>query len=124
MSTPGNDEEESTMVGGLEVVQPASWRRAPPMLRQIDGPGAPREFALELDSIIVGRSQQAHISIESTRISRRHMSLERSGPEYVCSDLDSANGVYLNGVKAHSAVLREGDTLQIGDVVLVYHEGR
>ncbi len=112
------------MVGGLAVVHSVRWTRSPPMLRQIEGPGAPREFTLELDSIVVGRSQQAHISIESTLISRRHMGLQRSGPEIVCTDLDSANGIYLNGVKAHSAVLREGDMLQIGDVVLVYHEGR
>lgn len=124
MSTSRHDDEESTIVGGLNVAHAVRWNRSPPMLRQIDGPGAPREFTLELDNIVVGRSSQAHISIESTLISRRHMSLQRSGPEFVCSDLDSANGVYLNGVKAHSAVLREGDTLQIGDVVLVYHEGR
>jgi hypothetical protein len=30
--------------------------------------------------------------------------------------------VYLNGVRAHSAVLHDGDTLQIGDVVFVFHE--
>jgi hypothetical protein len=28
-----------------------------------------------------------------------------------------------NGVKAHSAVLHGGDTIQIGDVVFVFHEG-
>ena len=31
--------------------------------------------------------------------------------------------MYLNGVKAHSAVLHGGDTLQIGDVVLVFRRG-
>ena len=39
-------------------------------------------------------------------------------------DLDSRNGVYLNGVKIHSAVLHGGDNLQLGSVVLVFHEGR
>jgi pSer/pThr/pTyr-binding forkhead associated (FHA) protein len=51
------------------------------------------------------------------------MSLTRNGPQFSCTDLDSANGVLLNGIKAHSAVLHEGDTLQIGDVVFVFREG-
>jgi pSer/pThr/pTyr-binding forkhead associated (FHA) protein len=46
----------------------------------------------------------------------------RQGPELQLADLDSANGVYVNGVKTHSAVLHEGDTIQIGDVVFVLHE--
>jgi pSer/pThr/pTyr-binding forkhead associated (FHA) protein len=96
----------------------------PYRLEQIGGPGAPREFPLELDEIVVGRSLQAHIAIESGSISRRHMRLCREGPEYKFADLDSANGVFLNGVKAHSAVLRDGDQLQIGDVVLRYREGQ
>jgi pSer/pThr/pTyr-binding forkhead associated (FHA) protein len=39
-------------------------------------------------------------------------------------DLESANGVYLNGVRVHSAGLFEGDTIQIGDVLLMFREGR
>jgi pSer/pThr/pTyr-binding forkhead associated (FHA) protein len=39
------------------------------------------------------------------------------------TDLNSSNGMYLNGVKAHSAVLHEGDQIQIGNVVFIFHEG-
>ena len=51
------------------------------------------------------------------------MRIHREGPEYAFADLDSANGVFLNGVKAYAAVLREGDQLQVGDVVFRYREG-
>jgi pSer/pThr/pTyr-binding forkhead associated (FHA) protein len=37
-------------------------------------------------------------------------------------DNDSRNGVFLNGVKVHSAVLRDGDVIQVADSVFVYHE--
>ena len=93
------------------------------MFSQVQGPGAPREFVLDLPEVIVGRSLHATISIDGGGVSRQHFSLKRNGPEYTFTDLDSANGVFLNGVKTHSAVLREGDVLQLGDVVLVYHEG-
>lgn len=102
---------------------PISRARKPFVLEQVQGPGSPRQFLLDLPETIVGRSLQAHICIESTLISRQHMALKRAGPQFTCVDLNSANGVYLNGVKAHSALLHEGDAIQIGDVVFVFHEG-
>jgi hypothetical protein len=94
-----------------------------PKLEQIRGPGAPRDFVLDLQEVVVGRSLQANISIEGGGVSRQHLALRRSDGEYTCTDLDSANGMFLNGIKTHSAVLREGDTIQMGDVVFVFHEG-
>lgn len=113
---------EETIVGARPVVHVETPRRAA-RLCQLEGPGAPRDFMLETDEVIVGRSRQAHIMVDSQLISRRHMSLTRSGQQFVATDLDSVNGVFLNGIKAHSAVLHDGDTLQIGDVVLVFREG-
>ncbi|HOU91070.1 MAG TPA: FHA domain-containing protein [Polyangiaceae bacterium] len=97
--------------------------RKPFLLLQVEGPGAPREVKLDLPEMVVGRSLQAHLAIESSLISRQHFALRRQGPDYVCVDLDSVNGLYLNGLRVHSAVLRDGDVLQIGDVVLLYREG-
>jgi pSer/pThr/pTyr-binding forkhead associated (FHA) protein len=117
-------EDEATTSAGIESPVPSVRRPGKPhLLRQIQGPGAPRQYVLDLTEIVVGRSLQAHISVDSSLLSRRHILLKRNGPEYVCQDLDSKNGIYLNGVRVHSAVLREGDTLQLGDVVLVYDEG-
>lgn len=95
----------------------------PFVLEQLQGPGAPKEFVLGPGETVVGRSLQAAISIASGAISRQHLMLKRVGSEYSCQDLNSSNGVFLNGVKTHSAVLRQGDTLQIGDVVFIFHEG-
>lgn len=38
------------------------------------------------------------------------------------TDNDSRNGFFLNGLKVHSAVLRERDIIQVTDCVFVYHE--
>ena len=115
--------EEPTTLGDATVMRSASRDRQPVVLRQIRGVGAPRDFVLELDETVIGRSLQAHISIDSSLLSRRHIAIRRSGAEFSAVDLESANGMYLNGIRAHAAVLRGGDTLQIGDVVLVFHEG-
>ena len=73
-------------------------------------------------SLLIGRSPQTDISIESATLSRTHMRLLERDGEYSFVDLDSANGVYLNGVLAHAAVLREGDVLEFGEVAFVFHE--
>src|SRR5690348_15109902 len=93
-----------------------------PTLEQVRGPGAPRSFPLSIAETVVGRGQQANVTIDSALLSRRHVVFRREGPELTLADLDSANGVYVNGVKAHRAVLYEGDTIQLGDVVFVLHE--
>jgi pSer/pThr/pTyr-binding forkhead associated (FHA) protein len=117
-------EEPTTVVH--EMPLPASVRLAtakPFLLEQVAGPGAPRQFVLELDETIVGRSLQATISVDGNGMSRQHLTIKRAGPEFTFTDLNSSNGVFLNGVKTHSAVLRQGDTVQLGDVVFVFHEG-
>ena len=116
-------EEETTVTGKLGIVaidrgETDCW------LEQIQGPGAIRKFVITEGDCIVGRSRSATITIPSTLLSREHLRLSWVSEELRCEDLDSANGVYLNGVRIHSAVLRNGDSLQLGDVVLVFYEGR
>ena len=97
-------------------------RSRPPLLEQIDGEGAPRNFKLLQDELIIGRAEEAVVRLLSARSSRHHAFLKRRGDEYVIRDNDSRNGVFLNGLKVHSAVLRDGDILQIADSVFAYHE--
>ena len=93
------------------------------MLRQTKGPGAPQEHQLNAGEVTIGRSSKCDISIDSPELSRQHIRIVRDGPEYEVQDLESRNGVYLNGVKIHRAVLRGGDTIQIGNVSFLYLEG-
>lgn len=124
MGEPDDRFDEPTTIGNAPLPASAVPRpKKPFLLEQVAGPGAPRAFTLELDDTVLGRSLSANISIESGGISRQHAVVKRTGPEFSVTDLNSANGIYLNGVKTHSAILREGDTLQLGDVVFVFHEG-
>jgi pSer/pThr/pTyr-binding forkhead associated (FHA) protein len=114
---------EATVIGQASVVASLQRAKKEPRLEQLQGPGAPQELDLESDETVIGRSDEADVCIDSALISRFHVAFRKNGPEVRFEDLDSSNGVYLNGAKAHSAVLHEGDTVQIGDVVLVFHEG-
>jgi pSer/pThr/pTyr-binding forkhead associated (FHA) protein len=92
-------------------------------LEQISGPGTPRRFTLEKDEVILGRASGAGIELASTLVSRYHALMTRRGTDYVLRDHESQNGVFLNGVKIHSAVLREGDVIQAADCAFVFREG-
>ena len=91
-------------------------------LSQINGEGAPRSFAISQDAITVGRSHEADIQIPSPTLSRKHIEVRRQGEECLVTDLGSSNGFFLNGIKVHSAVLRNGDTLQLGNILLSFQE--
>jgi pSer/pThr/pTyr-binding forkhead associated (FHA) protein len=124
VSAPDDKSElDTTYAGDLSIVSAIEQARKKPRLEQVRGAGAPRTHQVLLDETVIGRSSQATICIESTLISRKHVVIRKNGAEFRCQDLDSANGMYLNGVKAHSAVLHDGDAIQIGDVVFVFHEG-
>ncbi len=115
------DKLERTIPGTIPLHDVRLPTRAA-VLEQVRGPGSPQRHLLAGPSIVIGRTE-GDIRIASAELSRSHMKIERNGPEYVCTDLDSSNGIYLNGVKVHSAVLREDDHLQLGDVIFVFHAG-
>lgn len=95
----------------------------PHYLEQTDTAGPLRKISLDQDLLIIGRAEEADVRLPSQRASRQHAMLTRRGLDYVIRDNDSRNGVFLNGVKVHSAVLREGDILQIASSVFIYREG-
>jgi hypothetical protein len=119
----GDPHIDSTVAGDVSIVGSQRGARREPLLEQLRGPGAPRTLPLLPVETVIGRGNQASIQIESALLSRRHVAVRRAGPDVTLVDLESQNGVYVNGERVHSALLHEGDTVQIGDVVLVFREG-
>jgi pSer/pThr/pTyr-binding forkhead associated (FHA) protein len=113
--------EDTTQVVQLTPEQRKALRE-PHLLRQVSGPGAPRTFPLTGDRVTIGRSESADITVDSQQLSRTHAVLEKTAEGYTCRDLGSANGTWVEGVKVVSAVLRDDDTVQLGDVVFEYDE--
>lgn len=69
----------------------------------------------------VGRSSASDIQIADQSISRLHAELRTEGPSTIVSDLGSANGTFVNGVRiAHPTALSEGDFVQFGDVAAIF----
>jgi len=112
---------------GTRINKPVKGVRVRPRrahaLELTGGPGSPSRVSLERDRLTIGRAAGAGLLLDSDEVSRNHATLTRLDDEYTIEDLGSRNGIYLNGLKVHAAVLRDGDELQLGDVFLLYHEG-
>lgn len=117
-----DDFEQTVQLNAAKTFMPTPIVRRD-ILSQIKGPGAPQTILIQDGTSIIGRSAEADIRFQSSRVSRMHAKLLYDGTEYFCIDLGSHNGLLLNGIRVHSVALRDGDTIQIGDVVLVYHQG-
>jgi len=116
--------DDATSTASKSRTTMKAMKKAKPFfLEQVEGPGGRREFILDQDVMTVGRLPESEVRLDSNEVSRKHMLLKKIGDEYACTDMESHNGVFLNGIKIHSATLREGDTIQLGDVILIYHEG-
>jgi pSer/pThr/pTyr-binding forkhead associated (FHA) protein len=116
-------DSETTLVKDHSLVGQVDRPATLPCLEMVRGAGAPKLWSLIGEETVIGRSSHANICIESSLLSRKHVEIRGKGPEFRLTDLGSANGVYLNGVRVHSAGLHEGDTIQIGDAVFIFHEG-
>jgi hypothetical protein len=71
-------------------------------------------FPLTSDRVTIGRIPPCEIVIISDLVSRRHAEVEKVGGEWRIRDLESANGLYINGKRVQSRALSDGDVLRIG----------
>ena len=85
----------------------------------IKGPNPGQRFALQGDSLLVGRQEDADVYLDSLAVSRQHARILCHGGEYFIEDIGSSNGTFLNGRRISGPVpLSERDALQIGPYIL------
>ena len=76
--------------------------------------GTAHELAEEL--ITIGRALDNAIVIGDPSVSSRHAQLELSGETYRLKDLESTNGIRVNGIPTTETVLRFDDRIRFGGV--------
>jgi len=76
-------------------------------------------------SVNIGRSPESNICLRSNRVARKQAKIEYQYQEdkYVLTDLDSANGTYLNDERIHTAILENGDIISIAGYRLIFNNG-
>ncbi len=73
-----------------------------------------RIYRLDAAVTVLGRSRQCDVVINDPNVSRRHAEVRRDGEGYIVVDLESTNGITLNGREVKRAALADGDRLQLG----------
>lgn len=84
-------------------------------LYYIDADGKRQEVRLAgRTSLTFGRSSEADVCIPDSKASRIHAEIRPWNGDYVIKDLQSRNGILINGERADVATLNPGDTIRIG----------
>jgi predicted component of type VI protein secretion system len=65
--------------------------------------------------LLLGRHPECDIQIDSRKISRRHCCIAQVNDYLVVRDLDSTNGIRINGIRVVEGQLKPGDELTIGN---------
>ncbi|MES9906106.1 MAG: FHA domain-containing protein [Sedimenticola sp.] len=81
-----------------------------------------REVPLGVSGVVIGRDQEANISLDDPAVSRLHARIIWIYSDYYVEDLKSTNGTRLNGRPVRKHILREGDRLSIGGYKLHYSD--
>ena len=76
------------------------------------------ELALDREWLVVGRGRSADLVIAEPTLSRVHAAVGYGAEGFFVEDLGSTNGTWLNGGPAQRAVLKHGDTIQMGKLTL------
>jgi len=76
---------------------------------------SPRRVELGKGSITIGRDDDCSVHLPSTSVSRKHACLTAKGEDFLIEDLNSTNGILVNGVRISRCVLRNHDLIRIGE---------
>ncbi len=81
------------------------------LLALTEGPS----IMLDKPILLLGRHPECDIQIDSRKVSRRHCCIAQVADYLVVRDLDSTNGIRINGARVHEGKLHHGDELTIGN---------
>jgi pSer/pThr/pTyr-binding forkhead associated (FHA) protein len=95
---------------------PKPKSQPPPRLVVLSEPAAGAEFTLTKPALRIGRDERLDIWINHKSISHEHVEVQVTDGKVTVFDLESANGIRVNGVNVSRAILEAGDVLELGEV--------
>lgn len=82
--------------------------------------GEIKRFSLQIDLIRIGRAPDNTIVLDDASLSSHHCALTKDGESFTIEDLDSTNGLELNGNEITKHTLEHGDIVKMGEIMLTY----
>lgn len=99
---------------GPRTAAHATGRRLP-AIRWIFPIGDKQPTLLSAQEITLGRSSGSDVVLEGEQVSRKHAAIRREGIVYLIRDLESRNGLYVDGVRVAETALAVGNLIRIGE---------
>lgn len=88
------------------------------------GGSSPIKLELNTFPFVIGRDESVDFTVESGRVSRKHVAFDQEGGEYILRDLESTNGTYVNGKRVSETRLSNGDVVIVADFELTFFGGQ
>ncbi len=121
-------DDEKTFSFRRDSLNLPTLTKSVPCLIVVEGASIGLEVRLDKADTVIGRAEDAAVSLDDRLASREHARIvaqgEGDGRDYVLLDNGSTNGTFLNNRQVGKAVLRDGDKVRIGSTVLrfSYHD--
>lgn len=77
----------------------------------------------KVDALTIGRAANNEVVIEHPSISRTHARITRDHRTFKIRDLNSSNGMFVNGDKREEVALEDGMAVRIGYATIIYKRG-
>jgi two-component system cell cycle response regulator len=115
-----NAEDEPTRVGKVDsALMRAQSRRDRAYLMVIAGDNLGQMFAISGAESIIGRAAGSTFRLQDDGVSRRHARLILQDGQVSVEDLNSVNGILVNGRRVARSVLNDGDKIQVGSTTIL-----
>jgi hypothetical protein len=107
------DERKSLLLQEMRMRGNLPW-----LLVVING----QEYRYNVDDPIftIGREAENNLCIPDSTISRKHAVIKYINGEYIIQDLNSSNGILVNGQKEKEIIIMHGDVIQLGQCILTF----
>ncbi len=83
-----------------------------------------QEIQLRIGRLIVGRTPDNDVHIDSRFVSRHHCQIITTAHSCVIEDLNSTNGIYVKSARVRRHYLNDGDVVLVGKHELIYVDER
>lgn len=104
-------------IGLVEELMKQAW------VRVLVGRNEGRDYILSRELTILGRDERADIPLfADPNLAPQHAAIRAQGRQFVLLDGGTPIGTFLNGQRVTEAVLKDGDTIQLGQVRLLFRE--
>jgi FhaA, N-terminal domain/FHA domain len=121
--TPPGAPEAQSKPGATMIYRPAPPEEGEPAAA--DPPAlviAGERHPLTRGAVVIGRSKDADIQLSDPNVSRRHAEVRQAGDTYLVVDLDSTNGIEVDGKRVKELALSDGMRFKLGSTEIAFSE--